>query len=89
VQADQAQAVANAQGFVVVGGDCPTVGIAGGYTQGGGTSPLASRFGLAADQVLEWEVVTGVCSFLPPFPRLLLLAYCKGRVGIYLQHLKY
>lgn len=60
VQAAEAQAAANAEGLVVVEGDCPTVGIAGGYTQGGGTSPLASKFGLAADQVLEWEVVTGV-----------------------------
>ena len=68
VQAAEAQAAANAQGFVVVEGDCPTVGIAGGYTQGGGTSPLGSKFGLAADQVLEWEVVTGVS---------VLLAYCS------------
>ncbi|KAH7326310.1 FAD binding domain protein [Stachybotrys elegans] len=58
VQAAEAQATANAQGYVIVEGDCPTVGIAGGYTQGGGASPLASKFGLAADQVLEWEVVT-------------------------------
>lgn len=57
VQASEAQAVANQAGLVVVEGDCPTVGIAGGYTQGGGTSPLGSKFGLAADQVLEWEVV--------------------------------
>jgi FAD/FMN-containing dehydrogenase len=63
VQAGEAQTAANAHGLVVVEGDCPTVGIAGGYTQGGGASPLASRFGLAADGVLEWEVVTGV-SFL-------------------------
>lgn len=58
VQALEAQKTANEAGYVVVEGDCPTVGIAGGYTQGGGTSPLASKFGLAADQVLEWEVVT-------------------------------
>lgn len=58
VQAAEAQAVANAAGLVVVTGDCPTVGMAGGYTQGGGTSPLGSKFGLAADQVVEWEVVT-------------------------------
>ncbi|KAI3390268.1 hypothetical protein diail_10732, partial [Diaporthe ilicicola] len=58
VQAFEAQAAAKALGLVVVEGDCPTVGIAGGYTQGGGTSPLASKFGLGADQVLEWEVVT-------------------------------
>lgn len=58
VQASEAQSLANSLGLVVVEGDCPTVGIAGGYTQGGGTSPLGSKFGLAADQVLEWEVVT-------------------------------
>jgi hypothetical protein len=43
----------------VVGGECPTVGIAGGYSQGGGHSALASRYGLGADQVLEWEVIDG------------------------------
>lgn len=45
-------------GLVVVGGTCPSVGYAGGYTQGGGHGYLASRFGFGADQVLEWEVVT-------------------------------
>ena len=59
VQAIEAYEAAHAQGLVVVGGNCPTVGIAGGYTQGGGHGPLASKFGLGADQVLEWEVVTG------------------------------
>ncbi|KAI9643577.1 hypothetical protein NHQ30_008198 [Ciborinia camelliae] len=68
VQASEAQATANAQGYVVVEGDCPTVGIAGGYTQGGGTSPLGSKFGLAADQVLEWEVVTGTGELLTATP---------------------
>ncbi|PQE21481.1 FAD binding domain-containing protein [Rutstroemia sp. NJR-2017a BBW] len=68
VQASEAQATANAEGYVVVEGDCPTVGIAGGYTQGGGTSPLASKFGLAADQVLEWEVVTGTGELLTATP---------------------
>ena len=58
VLAGEAQDAAHAQGLVVVCGDCPTVGLAGGYTQGGGTSPLGSTFGLGADQVLEWEVVT-------------------------------
>ncbi|GKT46425.1 FAD-linked oxidoreductase sor8 [Colletotrichum spaethianum] len=58
VQAGEAQAAAHAQGLVVVGGNSPTVGFAGGYTQGGGHGPLVSKYGLAADQVLEWEVVT-------------------------------
>lgn len=49
---------ASAKGLVVVGGECPTVGIAGGYTQGGGHSALSTEFGLAADQTLQFEVVT-------------------------------
>lgn len=58
VQANEAYAAANAKGLVVIGGNGPTVGLAGGYTQGGGHGPLVSKFGLGADQVLEWEVVT-------------------------------
>lgn len=57
VMAFEAYRAADAQGLQVVGGECPTVGIAGGYTQGGGHSLLSSRHGLAADQVLSWEVV--------------------------------
>lgn len=34
------------------------MGIAGGYTQGGGHSALTSAYGMGADQALEWEVVT-------------------------------
>ncbi|KXH56739.1 FAD binding domain-containing protein [Colletotrichum salicis] len=48
---------AHTAGLAVVGGECPTVGIAGGYTQGGGHSALSTSFGLSADNVLEWEVV--------------------------------
>ena len=33
--------------------------MAGGYTQGGGHSAASSKFGLAADQTLEFEVVDG------------------------------
>ena len=43
--------------LVLVTGECPTVGLAGGYTQGGGHSALSTSFGLAADQTLEFEVV--------------------------------
>ncbi|KAH6867411.1 hypothetical protein B0T10DRAFT_502405 [Thelonectria olida] len=45
-------------GYVVVGGECPTVGITGGYTQGGGHSALSSSFGLSAQNTLEFEVIT-------------------------------
>lgn len=49
---------AQEHGLVVLGGSCPSVGLAGGYTQGGGHSILSTSFGLAADQVLEYNVVT-------------------------------
>ena len=64
VQGIEAYEAAHSHGLTVVGGECPTVGIAGGYTQGGGHSTLASKFGLAADQTLEWEVITGDGKFL-------------------------
>ncbi|KAJ5847404.1 hypothetical protein N7455_011361 [Penicillium solitum] len=48
----------SAKGLVVVTGECPTVGLAGGYTQGGGHSALSTNFGLGADNTLEFEVVT-------------------------------
>ena len=59
VQGIEAYEAADRAGLQVVGGECPTVGIAGGYTQGGGHSALSSRYGLGADQVLKWEVVDG------------------------------
>lgn len=68
VQASEAYQYAHASGLVVVGSINPTVGLAGGYTQGGGHGPLASKFGLAADQVLEWEVVTALGAHLVVTP---------------------
>jgi FAD/FMN-containing dehydrogenase len=41
----------------IVGGGGKTVSV-GGYLTGGGHSLLSSWYGLAADQVLEMEVVT-------------------------------
>ena len=40
VQGFEAYAAADKAGLAVVGGECPTVGLAGGYTQGGGHSAL-------------------------------------------------
>lgn len=54
----EALEAAHSSGYLIVSGDCATVGLTGGYTQGGGHSPLTSAHGMAADQVLEWEVVT-------------------------------
>lgn len=58
VQGYDIMAATRGKGYIVVGGECPTVGPAGGYTQGGGHSAISSSFGLSADNVLEWEVVT-------------------------------
>ncbi|KAF3023662.1 hypothetical protein E8E14_013427 [Neopestalotiopsis sp. 37M] len=58
VQGFEALAAAQQLGLVVVTGECPTVGLAGGYTQGGGHSALSTTFGLAADNTLSFDVVT-------------------------------
>ena len=55
---------AHARDLVVLTGACPTVGVAGGYTQGGGHSALSTTFGLAADQTLEFEIVTATGQFV-------------------------
>ncbi|KAH9486298.1 FAD-linked oxidoreductase patO [Psilocybe cubensis] len=51
-------------GYLSVGGECPTVGWAGGYTSGGGHSALSSWKGLAADQTLEFEVILANGDFI-------------------------
>ena len=58
VEAWEVIEAAAARGLKVLGGSCAGVSIAGGFAQGGGHSPLSSSYGLAADNVLEWEVVT-------------------------------
>lgn len=68
VQGFDAASAANSSGLTVNGGECPTVGLAGGYTQGGGHSPLASKYGMAADQTLEFEVVTANGDFVTASP---------------------
>ncbi len=50
-------AAAHRHGFRVVGGTCPTVGIAGSFSLGGGYSMLTRLHGLGTNNVLEWEVV--------------------------------
>ncbi|GAB1312586.1 hypothetical protein MFIFM68171_02796 [Madurella fahalii] len=44
--------------LVVVTGECPTVGIAGGFIQGGGHGPWTTLKGFSADNVLAFEAVT-------------------------------
>ena len=73
-------------GYRIVTGECGTVGISGGYTQGGGHGPLNSAYGLAADNVLEWEVVTGDGEHLIATPQQntdLYWAFSGGGGGTY------
>jgi FAD binding domain/Berberine and berberine like len=86
VEIYEAYKFADSNGLVIVGGNCPTVGLVGGYTQGGGHGPLASTFGLAADQVLEWEVVTSTGQLLTATPNQnqdLYWALCGGGGGTF------
>ncbi|KAF2180460.1 FAD-binding domain-containing protein [Zopfia rhizophila CBS 207.26] len=86
VSVSEAYEFADMHNGLVVGGNCQTVGLAGGLTQGGGHSPLASKFGLASDQVLEWEVVTGTGQLLTATPNRnsdLYWALCGGGGGTY------
>lgn len=50
-------------GYTVVGGSCSTVGIAGGWMQGGGYGILTPSRGLGVDNVLEIGVVTAQVSY--------------------------
>ncbi|PLN80797.1 FAD-binding domain-containing protein [Aspergillus taichungensis] len=52
-------AAADAHGYTVMAGECATVGVAGGYIQGGGVSTaLSPKLGLGVDLVQEFEVIT-------------------------------
>ncbi|KAF1962980.1 FAD binding domain-containing protein [Byssothecium circinans] len=64
VQAFEIYKAAHEKGHSVVGGEGETVGIMGGYIQGGGHSPLSSLYGTGADQVLSYEVVTAAGDFV-------------------------
>jgi FAD/FMN-containing dehydrogenase len=52
------------QNVIVVGGSASTVGIAGGYIQGGGHSILGWLHGMASDNALEFQVVLADASNL-------------------------
>lgn len=77
---------ASAHGYRVVGGACATVGVAGGFTQGGGHGPLGGAYGLAADQVLAWDVVTAAGDRVTASPAVnadLYWALAGGGAGNY------
>ena len=68
VIAGEAYQAVLAAGYRIVAPECGLTGIAGGYTQGVGHSQLTTAYGLAADQVLEWELVTPSGEYLVATP---------------------
>lgn len=48
----------NKHNLYVQGGGCTTVGVAGGFTQGGGFGSFSKKFGTGAAGILQVEVVT-------------------------------
>ena len=54
----EAYEVASKAGYRADLASCGLTGVVGGYLQGGGQGQLMSAYGMPADQVLEWEVVT-------------------------------
>ena len=48
---------------IIVGGQCPTVGVSG-FTLGGGLSPFSRSYGLGSDNVIEMTVVTAAGELL-------------------------
>jgi hypothetical protein len=68
VQMFEVYQAAEEHGVSVVGGICPTVGIAGGYVTGGGHSPLMQLSGMGTDQVVALEVVTASGPFVTATP---------------------
>ncbi|KUI54670.1 hypothetical protein VP1G_02137 [Cytospora mali] len=63
-QSREAYEAAHQYDVTIVGGEGEFVGIAGGYIQGGGHSPMAGIYGLSSDQFVEVDVVTADGNFL-------------------------
>ncbi|KAJ3097913.1 hypothetical protein HK100_005225 [Physocladia obscura] len=58
VQAFESYTFADSVNMSITGGNCPTVGIAGGWFAGGGHGPFGPLYGLGAEQVLQVKIVT-------------------------------
>ncbi|KAJ7707323.1 FAD-binding domain-containing protein [Mycena rosella] len=58
VQWQQAYQFADTHNFTIVGGTDRTVGVSGGWVQGGGHSALSNTMGLGVDRVLQFKIVT-------------------------------
>ncbi|KAF2796591.1 isoamyl alcohol oxidase-like protein [Melanomma pulvis-pyrius CBS 109.77] len=57
VSLDEFYQAADNHDVTVVGGECSTVGVAGGYSAGGGHSPVGGLFGMGADNIVELTAV--------------------------------
>lgn len=58
VNFDEAYAFAEKNNVTLVGGYSSTVGVSGGWVQGGGHSILSPVYGLGIDRVLQYKIVT-------------------------------
>ncbi|GJN84096.1 FAD binding domain-containingprotein [Purpureocillium lilacinum] len=58
VTCNEAYSYADAEGVLILCGYSATVGLTGGWVQNGGHSVLSNMFGLGADRVLQFTVVT-------------------------------
>lgn len=72
---------------IVIGGQCPTVGVSG-FTLGGGLSPFSRSYGLGIDNVIEMKIVTAAGEILTlnnhetdPAKRDLFWGLCGGGGG--------
>jgi FAD/FMN-containing dehydrogenase len=62
----------------IIGGSAHTVAI-GGYTLGGGHSPISRMYGLAVDNLLEVEMVTADAKFVvTTTKRVSTYCHCMG-----------
>jgi hypothetical protein len=60
IQGFEGYEAAYTQGLSVVGGECPTVGLAGGYTRGGGHSaPASNKASRVENSDLFWALSGG------------------------------
>lgn len=80
VQLNELYETLNRTDLVVVAGFANTVGAAGGYLQGGGHSPLGTWAGMAADNALEFNVVTADVRIplSQNVPNFLVLVICSN-----------
>jgi hypothetical protein len=68
VQGFELYQAAEKYGVSAVSGICPTVGVTGGYSTGGGHSPLMQLFGVGSDQIVALEVVLANGRFVTVTP---------------------